>query len=489
VANGIETLGSIDRTLRQVRQGMQETDQEIQRHTEEHLQLRREQATQFRELARVRLELLNRGDIVAGFDAAEQHVQELLARRAEKLALLERKATEIEARLREAEERRTAQQQAITQAAAEVDRIEGVVQGQLMQQEGYRKQLEATRQAEDSARMAAEKAKSVAQQYAEKSQAYQADKLFMYLWNRQYGTSHYRANPVARRLDAWVARICRYEDARPNYQSLQETPRRLETHAQRTRLASEPLVARLKELEEEAARAGGVIPFREALQREQARADEIDTQIQSLEEQYRAIMNQRTTFAGGEDEDFRTSLETLMQQLQREPLPELLRKAERTPTNEDNVIVRRLMDLNETRQQVENSLQRAKQLHERHLDRLQQLERVRRDYKRNRYDDVHSDFRDGALVSTMLNSFLRGLVTSAEVWTTLERQHRYRRMNADPRFGTGEILGPTAGSWTFPFPSGGGGFQFPSGGWGGGGGGGGGGGFADGADFREGGSF
>ncbi|MFM8223788.1 MAG: hypothetical protein ACKOJF_33220, partial [Planctomycetaceae bacterium] len=189
--------------------------------------------------------------------------------------------------------------------------------------------------------------------------------------------------------------------------------------------------------------------------------------------QYRAIMNQRSTFAGGEDEDFRTSLETLMQQLQREPLPELLRKAERTPTSEDNVIVRRLMDLNETRQQVENSLQRAKQLHERHLDRLQQLERVRRDYKRNRYDDVHSDFRDGALVGTMLNSFLRGLVTSAEVWTTLERQHRYRRMNSDPRFGTGEILGPSAGSWTFPFPSGGGGFQFPSGGWGGGGGGGG----------------
>ncbi|MFM8219560.1 MAG: hypothetical protein ACKOJF_11655, partial [Planctomycetaceae bacterium] len=212
MANGIETLASIDRTLRQVRDSMQETDREIQRHTEEHLQLRREQATQFRELARVRLELLNRGDIVAGFDAAEQHVQELLTRRAEKLALLERKATEIEGRLHEAEERRTAQQQAITKAAGEVDRIEGVVQAQLMQQEHYRKQLEETRRAEDSARLAAEKAQSVTRQYAEKSQAYQADRLFMYLWNRQYGTSHYRANPVARRLDAWVARTCRYED-------------------------------------------------------------------------------------------------------------------------------------------------------------------------------------------------------------------------------------------------------------------------------------
>ncbi|MFM8582263.1 MAG: hypothetical protein ACKOFW_12260 [Planctomycetaceae bacterium] len=46
MANGIETLASIDRTLRQVRDSMQETDREIQRHTEEHLQLRREQALQ-----------------------------------------------------------------------------------------------------------------------------------------------------------------------------------------------------------------------------------------------------------------------------------------------------------------------------------------------------------------------------------------------------------------------------------------------------------
>jgi hypothetical protein len=188
-----------------------------------------------------------------------------------------------------------------------------------------------------------------------------------------------------------------------------------------------------------------------------------------------------------------------MQQLQREPLPELMRQAERTPTAEDNVIVRRLADLEQSHGQVLSSLERAKQLHERNLDRVSQLEQVRGEFKRNRFDDVHSAFPDSAIVATMLNSFLRGLATSSELWNTIQRQQRYRKINSDPTFGSGSILGPAGGNWSFPFPSGGGieigfpgsfgggfggGFGFPSGG-----GRSSGGGFSAGEDFRTGGTF
>jgi hypothetical protein len=54
---------------------------------------------------------------------------------------------------------------------------------------------------------AAQKAE-FAQQYRDaKGRPYLADPLFRYLWERGYGTAGYRAGPVARLLDGFVARV------------------------------------------------------------------------------------------------------------------------------------------------------------------------------------------------------------------------------------------------------------------------------------------
>ncbi len=484
---------------------MQETDREIQRQTQEQVKLRQEQASLFRDLARVRLNLINQGAIVAGFDDAERHVQDLLRRRNEKLELLERQGAEIQTRRKELEEQRAAQQSQIAAASSELDRVEGEVQRRLRGEPAYQTQLAKAQQVDGVARHAEEKSLQVERDHAEKGKPFEADRLFQYLWNRQYGTSHYRANRLLERLDGWVARLCRYSESRPNYQALREIPQRLATHAKRSRQLADREFATLSSLEAAAAEAGGVLPLRERVEQERQAADRLDAAIKAQEEQFEGIMRQRSKFAGGEDDDFRLSQETLMRQLQREPLPELMRQAEATPTPEDNVIVRRLADLEQFHGQVLVSLERAKQLHERNLDRVRQLEQVRRDFKQNRFDDVHSVFPDGAIVATMLTSFLRGLTTSGELWNTIQRQQRYRKMDADPTFGSGSILGPGGGTWSFPFPTGGGGFGggfpggipggfgFPTGGGRSSGGqdsgGKSGGGFAPGQDFRTGGTF
>jgi hypothetical protein len=55
----------------------------------------------------------------------------------------------------------------------------------------------------------------------------------------------------------------------------------------------------------------------------------------------------------------------------------------------------------------------------------------------------------------ILGQFLQGTVTDQELWRTLEREQRYRRMDANPDFGTGGFR-PRAGTWNIPFPRGGG---------------------------------
>jgi hypothetical protein len=113
--------------------------------------------------------------------------------------------------------------------------------------------------------------------------------------------------------------------------------------------------------------------------------------------------------------------------------------------------------------------------------RLQELEAVRRDFQRNRYDQPGHDFADGSLIGVMLTNFLSGMLNRDDLWRVLQEQQRYRPPRTDPTFGSG---GFGRGS---PWGGGPGGF---GGGWGGGpGGGGGGGGDSGGGGFRTGGGF
>ena len=91
---------------------------------------------------------------------------------------------------------------------------------------------EATPEMLDAAQRKAAQAENDLEQ---KRKPYEADPLFMYLWNRGFGTPRYRAAPVVRYLDRKVARLIGFDDARRNYAVLLDLPVRLREHAERLR--------------------------------------------------------------------------------------------------------------------------------------------------------------------------------------------------------------------------------------------------------------
>jgi chromosome segregation ATPase len=473
--SGVEALGSLDEALQQVRRQMSELDQQIQSSGQELARIGEEEVGAYRRLAQMRLDELTTGAVLSRLDETDRRVTELLALRAGRLEQLHAQLLASHDKQSELEAQRRVEQEKAAKATEELDKAEAATQQRLRQDPAHQAQLEKARGADDVAKQAEAKMQQAEADLVEKGRPYEADRVFMYLWRRGYGTAQYTAVLLIRFLDSWVARFVRYHDARANFSMLREIPVRLREHAQRVRLSADQEFAALKSIEELAAKEDGVPGIHEALTRVQDRIAQIDAEINEEEQRFGELSKQQAAFGAGEDELYRQCLELLVDDVRRDGVAELQQRAMESPTAEDNVIVRRLAEIGRDREQLQEVLRGYHDRHERHLSRLQELERVRQEFKRRQFDGANSTFTNGAVIGAMLSEFLRGMATSPELWSTIQRQQRPRWTQSDPDFGSGGFPG---GAWRTPMP---GPIRFPSGG--------GGGGSIGGGGFRTGGGF
>ncbi len=388
--------------------------------------------------------------------------------------------------LKTEEARRTEQQALVAKASEALDAAEAEAQAKLATDPAYKAALAATEQADFVADQAEDKAAAAQKDRIEKGKPYEADALFSYLWARGYGTSKYRAFPLTRWLDGLVARICDYEPARRDYSLLIDIPVRLTEHAAAMRATFERESEALATLEDGAAASVGVPARRDALAAAEQTLAAIDEGITKSERQLGQLVEQRKRFAAGDDEMYKGCLEVLSAAMQRESIEFLRERASRTIHRDDDDLVQKLAELDAEADRLELNLSEFRKLHERESDRVGKLEDLRRRFKSSHFDDMFSEFKDVALIALILREFMRGSAGANDVWKTIERQHRQRRVQSDPGFGSLRFpKAPRSGPWRMPpTPKGGG-----LGGFGGFKGGGGfrGGGFKTGGGFRGGG--
>ena len=471
--SGSQTLATIDQAVGEARSRTGTVEEQIAAVNGQLAELSQAQARDFKDLARLRLGHLADSGLVQRLDEAEQRASAMLAERVKALQDLKGQLDAAAGQARELAAERAAQAAAVDAAAQALDAAEGRTQGRLETDPAYAAQRERAREAERTAAHADEKATRSAEEREQKGAAYRADPLFMYLWERQYGTDGYRGWGLTRWLDGKVSRLIGFADARANYARLNEIPERLREHADALKAQAEHEFSALKDLDEAARTADGIAPLAARLEEEQARLDAIDQRISQAASDTQALEVRKALFAAGEDPQTRQAVEYLATEFQRDDLMELRREALATPFLEDDAIVARLMQREDERRRLEASLQGLREVLNQHRQRLDEAEALRADFKRNRYDRAGSSFGDEALISMMLGQFINGILDRQNLSRILKEQHRYRPERANPDFGSGGFGRGTV--W-------GGGSSGNIGSWGGGGGGGGGG-------FRTGGGF
>ena len=435
--SGRQTLASIGSAVTDENEKIMSTDKRISEAADRLVELQKTRAREYQSLARLRVGHIASGPVISSIDNTERQVLALLqARESAGAALVqELHATGENRTALEAE--RNQQAEILGQAAEAVDAAEAKTQTRLDAEPAYQAQREQATEAERIAMHADEKAARSEQEQEVKGVSYRDDPLFTYLWGRHYGTPDYQASALARWLDGKVARLVGFADARANYSRLREIPLRLREHAHQTRQHADAEFEALRELDRQARAADG-IPALEAVQEgEQKQLDAIDGRIEALEATRQELLQRKEAFAAGEDDNYRQAVEYLASEFRRDDLRELRRDALTTPFPEDDVIISRLLDLDADRQTTESLTHELKNSMRQHRERLGELESLRKEFKRQRYDQAGSGFANGSLVTMMLENFLKGLMSRNDLLRVLEKQRRYRPRRSNPTFGSG----------------------------------------------------
>lgn len=320
---------------------------------------------------------------------------------------------------------------------ATVDEAEARTQLRLDADPDYRAQREKAEQAERRALHAGEKAGRSEEERQQKGEAYRQDPLFTYLWDRRFGLPEYKASGLARWLDGKVARLIGFADARANFSRLNEIPQRLRDHSDQLRALADAEFLKLRELDDAAREVDGIPALDASVAHEQSLLDEIDERIRLDEESDQALLNKKAAYAAGEDEYTGRAIEFMTNEFRRDNLNELRREAFDTPYPEDDLIVGRMLQREDEQREFESTVGALKASREQQQKRLVELESLRTQFKRSRFDRAGSVFNNDSMIGVLLGQFLAGLLDSRMIWKVLQEQHRYRPRRSDPDFGSG----------------------------------------------------
>jgi hypothetical protein len=421
---GREILGRIDATVDAARAGAAQAAGALEQARAEHEAAQAAVVAHTLELARLRRDLLASQQVIERIDVGDQRAMALMGSREREVA---RVAAAIEASLAhqatlaQARAARLAEQEAAQQALAACEAraretLAGSAQAAV---------LAAAEAAAAQAGRAAQKAAQAESDRETKRRPYEAEPLFMYLWQRRYRFPEYRANALVRALDGWVARLCGYEQAHRDYRMLLDLADRLRAHADRLGEDARQRTAAANAMAEQSLVDAGVAPLREALESARGRCTAAEQALQGEEARHAALIEQRARFAAGEDPLSREALTVLQARMQAEGIDSLLADARSTASPRDDRMVERLADLRAAADAAGRRVAGLLAAQQAALARTHEVESLRQRYRSRGYDGSGSAFLGGLVVGTLLDGLLSGSVQASEAWSTIERHQRF----------------------------------------------------------------
>ncbi|MGE0766296.1 MAG: hypothetical protein AB7L90_07510 [Hyphomicrobiaceae bacterium] len=430
--SGRDTLAGIEEALRELKGQEATLARELETTNNERVGIIANRLEALRRLAAIRARDAMSDSVIDEADNLTHQVRGILEARLRTVAALADRQEKAEAERAAHVARQDGLSRRIAELEAQLDRFGTEARTVLQQDSEYRELSEAHDALAATLDKAIEKAEQVTRDEHEKGLPYRSDPLFMYLWQRKMGTPAYQATGLTRVLDEWVARLVQYPGARANYALLTEIPVRLRAHAEDVRRQAGEAKLRLDEVEAARTRELAGADLIAELKSERERQTELAGQLEKVTSELTETGHQLKTYAKGEDQSFIAAVAAYAAFLEREPLRRLMGDAAATETREDDQVVEEVRGLASALEALEAANASRRRRLDQLSERKMELQRLASNFRRQRYDDVGSEFEDSPGVDDLLQMLLRGAITAAEYWIRMQRQQHWRQRPGDP---------------------------------------------------------
>ncbi|MHA7898356.1 MAG: hypothetical protein ACX94B_00725 [Henriciella sp.] len=430
---GREALSSFDRALGRLRDKVAKAIDAADEIDHRAAEVGHEQIDRFLKLTDIRLEEIADAD-PSDLDRLHRDAKRLLdahddyvAEDAERLAEAEAAITALETQREDKAEQRAQLLETYETLVAETE-------ASLKSDKAYLALLKASDEATAVAERAEHKLSVAREELDAKGAPYREDPLFSYLWDRDFRTLDYKAMPLIRWLDHWVAHLCKYDQARANFARLNNLPVWLEEHAAQQNEEAEAALVALENKETEALEASGAEAVRleaDAIQ-EDIRA--IDTQIVEAETHHGLLADAHTEALALKSGPAQEARQLLHRGLQRLDMPTLRRLAAETYTPDDDDLVSDLVDLKKEELSLEVEADDVRALPRRLKQDLSALETLRRRFKNGQLDSAYATFQPAA-IDEAITDVLDGRAQPDQAYRKLKRKVKRREPRTHSGFG------------------------------------------------------
>lgn len=397
-------------------------------------ELTRLKAEGYRELARMRLDIIRAGadDTLS---AAEVEATRLLEQHDQFLLTIDGDVAKAAAALSEAETRRRAGEAEADAALHAYEELTEETQKELEADPGYI----ALKQGYDEARSVAARAEQkleVARADREtKSAPYQNDPLFSYLWERKLRRPEYRKGGLSRMLDNWVAKLCRYDEAYLNYARRMELPDRIAEHLASMKLEEAESEAAIERFEAARLEAKGAARLSGALQAAKGKLKTLDAQLSAAEARHAELRHSQEKAASGDAGPQEQARRVIEEGLAKASFPDLKVLAAETTTPDDDKVVDLLIKLRTEELQMEVNWRNVEALPARRRVDAEMLEQVRKRFRESGLDSPSVLLLRGAFEAA-IEAYGRGPSPDGDrLWRAITATVRQAPMHDDSYFG------------------------------------------------------
>ena len=306
------------------------------------------------------------------------------------------------------------------------ERLETEVAETLRGHADFQERSKLALQAEEQLHRNEQRVGEMAKEAAEKLPHYENSRLFRYLYERKFATPDYSTEGLVRSLDARVATLIGFEDARNGYEFLKKTPELVAEEVAGRRRQFTELMQQVEAIQKDEADKAGLTAVLEQGDLLGAERDSLVAELEQVRSRAQEFRNELAELGRRQNAFHAEAVGRFRAFLGETKLALIEQRARQTPEPDDDAIVAEIAGLD---RQVEDLKPRADDVATRRQTAEQAragLDQVVRNFRQANFDSQRSVLGDGFDLHRVLGRYADGMLDADGLWQAIRSAQQFR---------------------------------------------------------------